>query len=141
MLLFFTKLQYESKLTGKLAMSAQKWRHVGQSEKPIFDRIVSSLRDDVFRPIGNALDEIRGHVTRPMIVEWVEKHAPNTSAIKCAAVRNKNDETVTLFLIDEIDQFVYDVQGNRLTATFKCTSLSSDVEELFSGGDSIILEI
>ena len=122
-------------------MNVGKWRRAARSEKFIVGKIVKSLRDDVFRPIGNAIDEVRGNVTRPMIVEWVEKNSSNTSATKCVLVRNENKKIITLFLIDETEQFVYDNQGNRKTVTFKCTSVSTEIENLFSDSDSVVLEI
>jgi hypothetical protein len=102
---------------------------------------VSTL-DSLLRSILiNPLNEIRGHVTAPLIRDWIKENATNTVAAKCVVVRNREKSSLSLLLVDKDDQFIYDKHGERRAVSFALSSMDQDVEQILAGEDVVVLSL
>ncbi len=98
---------------------------------PILADLRRLIVDSFLRASRHPLDEIRGHVTRDLVRDWLLGLPDVGHAVRCALLLDRGRMQLTAMLVDADGAPVYSDDGLRLANVFIARSIEREFERLF----------
>lgn len=90
--------------------------------------------------IKDPFDEIRGHLTAPILRSWItENQTAFEQSRACAVYYDRAKQKVEAFMVDEKNQSIFTDKGQKIAVVFKANSLDEELRQLLINNKTILI--